>query len=151
VIVGDIQSSNDARRLQGKGAKVHQIETKSSCHLHAEQVGNVFHEVIDKKTKASEKWLSSRNHDISDVIPLPKQFYKEIKKVLKSEVGKTISYKGWKSYGQCYAFSNMGRNTLQKIIQKHPELPAELHELAFNDIFWDCVEKIERKKFEGLE
>ncbi|OGV56495.1 MAG: hydrogenase accessory protein HypB [Lentisphaerae bacterium GWF2_50_93] len=51
VIVGDIQSSNDARRLQGKGAKVHQIETKSSCHLHAEQVGNVFHEVIDKKTK----------------------------------------------------------------------------------------------------
>ncbi|HIH21669.1 MAG TPA: Flp pilus assembly complex ATPase component TadA [Candidatus Diapherotrites archaeon] len=106
--------------------------------------------VIDKKTKASEKWLSSRNHDISDVIPLPKQFYKEIKKVLKSEVGKTISYKGWKSYGQCYAFSNMGRNTLQKIIQKHPELPAELHELAFNDIFWDCVEKIERKKFEGF-
>ncbi|MFZ2658586.1 MAG: hydrogenase nickel incorporation protein HypB [Victivallales bacterium] len=51
VIVGDIQSNNDALRLQGKGAKVHQIETKSSCHLHAEQVGKVFPEVIDRKTK----------------------------------------------------------------------------------------------------
>ena len=51
VIVGDIQSDNDARRLQGKGAKVFQIETKSSCHLNAEQVAKVLPRVIDKKTR----------------------------------------------------------------------------------------------------
>ncbi|MCX6985882.1 MAG: hydrogenase nickel incorporation protein HypB [Lentisphaerae bacterium] len=51
VIVGDIQSDNDARRLQGKGAKVFQIETKSSCHLNAEQISKVLPNVIDRKTK----------------------------------------------------------------------------------------------------
>ncbi|MEI6425656.1 MAG: hydrogenase nickel incorporation protein HypB, partial [Lentisphaerota bacterium] len=51
VIVGDIQSDNDARRLQGKGAKVFQIETKSSCHLNAEQIAKFLPKVIDKKTK----------------------------------------------------------------------------------------------------
>ena len=51
VIVGDVQSDNDARRLEGKGAKVHQIQTKSSCHLNAEQVARVLSTVIDKKTK----------------------------------------------------------------------------------------------------
>ncbi len=51
VIVGDIQSDNDARRLQGKGAKVFQIETKSSCHLNAEQVAKVLPKVIDRNTK----------------------------------------------------------------------------------------------------
>ncbi|OGV40232.1 MAG: hydrogenase accessory protein HypB [Lentisphaerae bacterium GWF2_49_21] len=51
VITGDIQTDNDARRLKGRGAKVHQIETGSSCHLNAEQVGRVLHDVIDKKTK----------------------------------------------------------------------------------------------------
>ncbi|MFA6291424.1 MAG: hydrogenase nickel incorporation protein HypB [Victivallales bacterium] len=51
VIVGDIQSDNDARRLQGKGAKVFQIETKNSCHLNAEQISNHLDKVIDKKTK----------------------------------------------------------------------------------------------------
>jgi hydrogenase nickel incorporation protein HypB len=51
VIVGDIQSDNDARRLQGKGAKVFQIETKSSCHLNAEQIAKVLPEVIDGKTR----------------------------------------------------------------------------------------------------
>ncbi|MFA6567334.1 MAG: hydrogenase nickel incorporation protein HypB [Victivallales bacterium] len=51
VIVGDIQSDNDARRLQGKGAKVFQIETKSSCHLNAEQVAKVLPKVIEGKTK----------------------------------------------------------------------------------------------------
>ncbi len=51
VIVGDVQSDNDARRLQGKGAKVHQIETRSSCHLNAEQVAKALPKVIDRKTK----------------------------------------------------------------------------------------------------
>jgi hydrogenase nickel incorporation protein HypB len=51
VIVGDIQSDNDARRLQGKGAKVFQIETKSSCHLNAEQISKVLSNVIDRKTR----------------------------------------------------------------------------------------------------
>lgn len=39
VITGDQQTDNDARRLRGKGAPVVQIETRSSCHLDAQQVG----------------------------------------------------------------------------------------------------------------
>lgn len=51
VIVGDQQTDNDARRLQGKGAKIRQIETYSSCHLNADQIFKVLPEVADNKTK----------------------------------------------------------------------------------------------------
>jgi hydrogenase nickel incorporation protein HypB len=51
VIVGDQRTDNDARRLAGRGAKVHQIETLSSCHLNAEQVAAVLPEVVDAGTR----------------------------------------------------------------------------------------------------
>jgi hydrogenase nickel incorporation protein HypB len=46
VIVGDQQTDNDARRLQGHGAPVRQIETGAACHLNASQVGAVLPEVV---------------------------------------------------------------------------------------------------------
>ena len=46
VIVGDQQTDNDAQRLQGHGAPVRQIETRSSCHLNAEQVRALLPEVV---------------------------------------------------------------------------------------------------------
>jgi Flp pilus assembly CpaF family ATPase len=104
---------------------------------------------IDKKTVASEKWLTQNSHDVSDIIPIPKKYYKEIKKAIKQEVGKTRTYKSWKSYG--HNNSNIGRRTLQKLVEKYEEeLPAELKELASNGIFWDQVEEIEQKEFEGF-
>lgn len=51
VITGDQQTDNDARRLANKGAKIVQIETKTSCHLNAEQVAAVLPEVLEKGTK----------------------------------------------------------------------------------------------------
>jgi hydrogenase nickel incorporation protein HypB len=42
VIAGDQQTDHDARRLEGKGAPVVQIETVSACHLSAEQVARVL-------------------------------------------------------------------------------------------------------------
>ena len=45
VITGDQRTDNDARRLQGKGATVRQIETISACHLNAERVGQLLPEV----------------------------------------------------------------------------------------------------------
>ncbi|MDP6524223.1 MAG: hydrogenase nickel incorporation protein HypB [Kiritimatiellia bacterium] len=45
VITGDQQTDNDARRLEGKGAQVRQIETLSACHLDAERVGRLLPEV----------------------------------------------------------------------------------------------------------
>ena len=45
VITGDQRTDNDARRLQGKGAPVRQIETFNSCHLDAGQVGALLPEV----------------------------------------------------------------------------------------------------------
>lgn len=51
VIAGDQQTDNDAKRLHGKGAGVVQIETGSSCHLNAEQVGECFEHVLEDDTE----------------------------------------------------------------------------------------------------
>lgn len=51
VIAGDQQTDNDAVRLQSKGAPVVQIETGSSCHLNAEQVGEAIDQVLEEDTK----------------------------------------------------------------------------------------------------
>ncbi len=45
VIAGDQQTDNDARRLEGRGAVVRQIETVSACHLDAGRVGELLPEV----------------------------------------------------------------------------------------------------------
>ena len=46
VITGDQQTDNDAKRLEGKGAPVVQIETRSSCHLDAQQVRDRLEAVV---------------------------------------------------------------------------------------------------------
>lgn len=51
VIVGDQCTDNDARRLSGRGAKVAQIETRSSCHLSAAQIKERLPELIGKGSK----------------------------------------------------------------------------------------------------
>ena len=51
VITGDQQTDHDARRLEGKGARVRQIETVSSCHLDAARVGELLPEVAGDGTK----------------------------------------------------------------------------------------------------
>ncbi|MCF7790965.1 MAG: hydrogenase nickel incorporation protein HypB [Victivallales bacterium] len=51
VIVGDQSTDNDAKKLKEHCENVYQIETKSSCHLTAEQVSKVLPEVVDEKTE----------------------------------------------------------------------------------------------------
>ncbi len=51
VITGDQQTDRDAQRLKGKGAKIHQIETISACHLDAHQIWHALAEVIDDETR----------------------------------------------------------------------------------------------------
>lgn len=51
VITGDQQTDRDAQRLQDKGAKIHQIETISSCHLDAHQISHALPHVIEDDTK----------------------------------------------------------------------------------------------------
>lgn len=51
VITGDQQTDRDAQRLAGKGAKIHQIETISSCHLDAHQISHVLPEVVEEGTR----------------------------------------------------------------------------------------------------
>lgn len=51
VITGDQQTNRDAQRLQGKGAKIHQIETISSCHLDAHQVSHAMAHVVEEGTQ----------------------------------------------------------------------------------------------------
>jgi hydrogenase nickel incorporation protein HypB len=50
VIAGDQQTDNDARRLEGKGAEVKQIQTYTACHLNAEQISHVLPDVVDDDT-----------------------------------------------------------------------------------------------------
>jgi hydrogenase nickel incorporation protein HypB len=42
IIVGDLKTDNDARRMQGKGARVYQIQTENVCHLDAEMVSHAL-------------------------------------------------------------------------------------------------------------
>ena len=51
VITGDQQTDNDARRLRGRGAPVHQIETISACHLDAGQIAAALPKVIKRGTR----------------------------------------------------------------------------------------------------
>lgn len=51
VITGDQQTDHDARRLAGKGARVHQIETQTSCHLNAEQVAAALPSTVEDGTQ----------------------------------------------------------------------------------------------------
>ena len=51
VITGDQQTDRDAQRLQGKGARIHQIETISACHLDAHQVSHAIAHVLEDDTR----------------------------------------------------------------------------------------------------
>jgi len=51
VMTGDQQTDRDAQRLQGKGAKIHQIETISSCLLDAHQVSHAQEAVVEDDTQ----------------------------------------------------------------------------------------------------
>ncbi|MCD6497953.1 MAG: hydrogenase nickel incorporation protein HypB [Deltaproteobacteria bacterium] len=42
VVEGDLQTDNDARRIQGVGVPVHQINTNNGCHLDAHMVGHAY-------------------------------------------------------------------------------------------------------------
>ena len=42
VVEGDLQTDNDARRIQGVGVAVHQINTAGGCHLDAHMVGHAL-------------------------------------------------------------------------------------------------------------
>jgi len=46
VITGDVRTDRDARRLEGRGAPVRQIETLSACHLNADQIARCLPEVV---------------------------------------------------------------------------------------------------------
>jgi len=43
VLVGDLETRNDARRLEGKDRQVHQINTHASCHLDADLIHSGLH------------------------------------------------------------------------------------------------------------
>ena len=45
VIVGDLATDNDARRLQAAGARAQQIQTGDLCHLEAAQVDQAFRQL----------------------------------------------------------------------------------------------------------
>lgn len=57
VITGDIETCNDAKRLEGRGAIIRQIQTHGACHLNAEHIA----EVLPELTKDGIKLLFIEN------------------------------------------------------------------------------------------
>ncbi|MBF0624429.1 MAG: hydrogenase nickel incorporation protein HypB [Magnetococcales bacterium] len=51
VIVGDVQTDTDARRLQGRGAPVWQIETLDACHLDAQRIARILPRAVPEGTR----------------------------------------------------------------------------------------------------
>ncbi len=49
VITGDIETDNDARRLEGRGAEIRQIQTHGACHLTAEHIAHSLPDLTMKK------------------------------------------------------------------------------------------------------
>ncbi|MDI6806371.1 MAG: ATPase, T2SS/T4P/T4SS family [Candidatus Aenigmarchaeota archaeon] len=128
-------------------------ERDNTYKLRISGVNNVwiFKNKIDflqKEKKEQTFLLSSRKpHEISDVIPLPKHFYRPLKYTFVDEIGITRTYSGWKNWHRRYTAqdSNIMRNTIQKLVSKtlfngNPMLPN----LAFSDIFWDKIKSIKK-------
>jgi type IV secretory pathway ATPase VirB11/archaellum biosynthesis ATPase/intein/homing endonuclease len=107
----------------------------------------------EKNKEKLLKLLDKKIHDVSDVIPLPKQFYFTLKRAIREEVGTKRSYKGWKSWHRNHTVynSNIGRELLREIVKKIQRDGGEnvLIKLANSDIFWDRVKEIKERDFEG--
>lgn len=115
----------------------------------------LFHKEIgflqEKKTAKLEKMLCSESQDVSDVIPISKKFYKMIKEELRSEIGKSLTYKSWKSFLGSYKKSNIGREKLRSYVERFEKLQnTNLCKLAFNDLQWDKIGSIRKKRFKGF-
>jgi hydrogenase nickel incorporation protein HypB len=51
VLTGDQRTDRDAKRLTGRGAPVHQIETYDACHLNGEQVHHLLDHAVPPGTR----------------------------------------------------------------------------------------------------
>lgn len=51
VLIGDLETDNDAQRVRGKGAPVVQVTTGTACHLDAEMVANGLDALDLRKTR----------------------------------------------------------------------------------------------------
>jgi len=101
---------------------------------------------LQQKKNERLAMLKRKSHDVSDVIPLPKHFYSIIGQFVKQkkQTWRIKNYVGKQS-------SNIGRRTLQELIQFIPNNPhGVLHSLAMNDVFWDKVVDIKEEEYEGF-
>ncbi|MDI6806803.1 MAG: LAGLIDADG family homing endonuclease, partial [Candidatus Aenigmarchaeota archaeon] len=105
----------------------------------------------DTNNKKLKSQIRKNIHDVSDIVPLPKKFYSILKKSLKQEVGKKLTYNTWVNWHRKYLRgSNIGRHYFQEIVRLIPNNPHNvLHEIAFNDIFWDKIISISEREYEG--
>ncbi len=133
------------KRLKDKAFEA-RISGQKFVKLFQEQIGFLQKE----KREKLEIIVQRKSHDVSDVVPLPKQFYKAIKEELRAEIGKTITYKSWKSFLGRHK-SNMGRETLRGYVERFEKLQkTSLAWLAFNDLQWDRIEQIKKRSFKGF-
>jgi type IV secretory pathway ATPase VirB11/archaellum biosynthesis ATPase/intein/homing endonuclease len=108
------------------------------------------------KRRNLESLLSRNIKDVSDVIPLPKYVYRELKYIFRDNL--PISYFSWKSWHGAYRNSHIGREYFRKLVLSNSKKSENitnpidgkaLIDLATNDIFWDEIVEIRKEEYEG--
>ncbi|MEM7826404.1 MAG: ATPase, T2SS/T4P/T4SS family [Candidatus Aenigmatarchaeota archaeon] len=145
--------------LRKKKCKDKMNKTFFECRISTQTFLNIFKEKINfeqtEKRNKLERIIKEISHSSSDIIPLPKSIYKELKHILKLKEKLSPNY--WKSWHRGYLISNIGRDYLRNLIQENiqdiekinnPINGSELIKLVMNDIFWDKIISI--KKIENF-
>jgi len=130
------------------------VECRISSKVFLEKFAQLINFEQGYKRSSLNKLLQVDVHDVSDVIPLPKFVYKEIKYLFKN----SISQSYWKTWHRDYIKSNIGRNYLSRLINeniesfqelKNPVDGKKLLELTTNEIFWDKIKEIKKVDYDG--
>ncbi|MBL7147686.1 MAG: Flp pilus assembly complex ATPase component TadA, partial [Nanoarchaeota archaeon] len=113
----------------------------------------------DYKNKKLDLTLNRKEHDVSDIIPLSKITYLNLKRLLKETIKSLSNAKTYyKSWHRFFLNSHIGRSTLLKILRLSglsdisivgDHTLKDVLKLAHNDVFWDKIIEIKERNYFG--
>jgi len=99
-------------------------------------------------------------HDVSDVVPLKKNSYLNLKHLIGDRLKNLLTKNSWKSWQGTYKKANIGRNYLSSLVgyininnifslTMTEEEVEDIINLAENDLFWDKVSSVKEIEHDG--
>src|SRR3989344_5168945 len=99
-------------------------------------------------------------HDVSDVVPLKKNSYINLKHLIGDRLKNLLTKNSWKSWQGTYKKANIGRNYLSSLVgyininnifslAMTEEEVENIINLAENDLFWDKVSSVKEIEHDG--